>query len=252
MNPSDIAVVIPSAGPAIGLWATIASCEQLGLTDVHTIVSGRPLEDPHYVMSTNGIDLLHSEELLIPPVARNRAAEFALAANPAARYLLFLDDHVCVDRAIADTIRQLDKPILHFGYQPSVGKVQRYYHFVGSVSMVEGDYTREPLRWEPYRVSSFCHCAMAVRVDTWLDLGGYPDWYEGFGGEEASFGLYAWSRGHEVWTDPRVVNYHFSARKEQRGYAKVINKKNYERCLFELRDSLPGLKEKFAREHIPC
>jgi hypothetical protein len=37
-------------------------------------ISGSPLQDSHYVMSSFGIDLIYHEELLIPPVARNLAA----------------------------------------------------------------------------------------------------------------------------------------------------------------------------------
>jgi hypothetical protein len=241
-----VSVCIASAGPTIGLWATIAACEQVGLKDVHVVFSGSPLQDSHYVMSSLGIDLIYHEELLIPPVARNLAA-----AQANGDYFLFLDDHVLPGHNIEQSILALDAPVYHCAYQPSVGNVQRYYHFEGSVSMVEGDYVRAPKQWTPYKIGSFTASTLCVKREVWRDVGGYPDWYEGFGGEEASFDLMCWSKGYEVWSDPNSCAYHYSARAAARGYEKVINKANYARALKELEPHLPRLKEQFIAEGIP-
>jgi GT2 family glycosyltransferase len=70
----------------------------------------------------------------------------------------------------------------------------------------------------PTSIGSFSASTLCVKRDVWRDVGGYPDWYEGFGGEEASFDLMCWSKGYEVWTDPNSCAYHYSARAAARGY----------------------------------
>jgi GT2 family glycosyltransferase len=254
MNCSDpspekkVSAIIASAGPPLGLWATIASCQLAGITDIHAVVP-RKLEEPHDVMRSYGVNLYHFEETMIPPVARNTGASYA-----SGDYLLFLDDHVVMPNMITQRIIELDKDILHFAYRPMVGpSAPTYYHFFGIRSMVDGDYAKEPLHPEPYRVGSFSHACFAVKREVWNSLGGYPlDWYNGFGGEEASFDLRAWAHGYEVWVDPTIAVHHFSARSDQRGYDKTIQPENYRRCERELVHDLPRLKERFTREGIPC
>jgi len=240
-----ISVCIPSRGPALGLWATIASCEDAGLTDIHVVVSGESSE-PHRVMQDYGIDIVYGHELNAP-AARNLAASRA-----SGDYLLFLDDHVIIPPGLPASILELVVPVWHCAYKPSVGNCMTYYHFFGTVSDVEGDYSKQPCFPWPYRCASAPSGIMAVQRDVWHDLGGYWDSYVGFGGEEASFDLYAWSRGHGVWIDPRVVVHHFSARADQRGYDKTINHDNYAMALERLGPDLPRLRATFHKEGIPA
>lgn len=244
----SISVCIPSRGPAIGLWATIASLQAAGLTDFHVALS-TPKIEPHVVMESYGVNIYSFAEPMIPPTARNLAASYATGD-----YLLFVDDHCVIPREIVESIESLDDDVIHFPYRPQAGvNAPTYYHFVSGKSMVEGDYSKEPVRLDyTYRIASSNHGCFAVKRSAWLKLGGYSDWYEGFGGEEASFDLSAWAAGYEVWMYPWTPYYHFSARADQRGYDKTLNPANYEMALRELAPHLDRLKAKFKVEEIPC
>ena len=245
---SEISVCIPSRGPALGLWATIASCEDAGLTDIHVALV-RDDEEPHRVMAGYGINIYHATGSLGPdntPRARNLAASHATG-----KYILFLDDHCIIPLSLPASIIAMDVPVWHCAYKPSVGNCMTYYHFFGIESAVQGDYSKQPVHDKPYRCASAPSGIMAVRRDVWEALGGYWDSYVGFGGEEASFDLYAWSKGYEVWIDPSIVVHHFSARADQRGYDKTINPDNYKMALERLGPELPRLREMFQREGIP-
>jgi GT2 family glycosyltransferase len=145
----------------------------------------------------------------------------------------------------------LGKDMLHGAYKTSLGTAPTYYHFYGIKSMVEGDYRREPFSSEPYRCGSFSHASFAIKRKVFNAVGGYWPDYQGFGGEEASFDLNLWAKGYEVWMNPKMLCYHFSARASQRGYEKTINPWNYQMALEKLRDDLPRLKAKFDAEGIP-
>lgn len=244
----NITVAIPSRGPAIGLWATIASLQAAGLTDFHVALS-TPKIEPHVVMESYGINIHSFVEPLIPPLARNVAGSYATGD-----YILFVDDHCIVPRGIANAIKWLNKDVLHFPYRPQAGaNAPTYYHFTGIKSMVEGDYVKEPISYDDaYRCASANHGCFAVKRSAWEKIGGYSLPYDGFGGEEASFDLLAWAAGYEVWIDPSTPYYHYSARADQRGYAKTINPANYLMALRELAPHLDSLKAKFEREGIPC
>lgn len=243
----SVSVCIPSRGPAIGLWATIASLQAAGLTDFHVALS-TPKIEPHIVMESYGVNIYSFAEPMIPPTARNLAASYATGD-----YLLFVDDHCIVTLDMLKVIYAFEKDVLHFPYRPQAGKnAPTYYHFVGGKSMVEGDYAKEPASQSTYRCASANHGCFAVKRDVWNRLGGYSLPYDGFGGEEASFDLSAWAAGHEVWLSPWTPYYHYSARADQRGYAKTINPANYEMALRELAPHLDRLKAKFESEKIPC
>lgn len=243
----SISVCIPSRGPAIGLWATIASLQAAGLSDFHVALS-TPKIEPHVVMESYGVNIYSFAEPMIPPTARNLAASYATGD-----YLLFVDDHCIIPTELIKWIPILDKDVLHFPYRPQAGvNAPTYYHFTGIKSMVEGDYVKEPLIRTPYRCASANHGCFAVRRVAWEKMGGYPCWYSGFGGEEASFDLSAWANGCEVWIDPRIPYYHYSARADQRGYEKVIEPANYEKALYYLAPHLDRLKARFDAAEIPC
>ena len=230
----------------MGLWATIAAAEMSGLDKFVCVVNGQPLGELHLKMAECGIDIRHSLEPLIPPVARNLGA---LGAK--SEYLLFLDDHVLINKGVVRSIQEIDADIWHCAYKPFVAEAISYYGFTGIDSMVQGNYVRTPHSKLPHRIGSFTANCFAVKRKTWEALGGYWDTYQGFGGEEASFDLQAWAKGYEVWLDPTICVHHYSARSSERGYLKDINQYNYDMALDRLADDLPRLKAYFDTEGIP-
>src|SRR3954468_18864178 len=176
----SISVCIPSRGPAIGLWATIASLQAAGLTDFHVALS-TPKIEPHVVMESYGVNIYSFAEPMIPPTARNLAASYATGD-----YLLFVDDHCIVPPRVVEAIKLYRTDVLHFPYRPQAGaNAPTYYHFTGIKSMVEGDYVKEPLVDGPSRIASANHGCFAVKRSVWEKMGGYAMPYDGFGGEEA-------------------------------------------------------------------
>jgi hypothetical protein len=240
-----VSVCVASRGPDMGLWMTLASvvraCPQAELI---ALVNGREWGEREQLLSDWGATLLHSPEPLIPPLARNECGKKATGD-----VLVFLDDHVLVGPELFSGICG---DVTHFSYTTGPNSPYRYFHFYGIKSMVQGDYRREPLMPVPYRCASGPHGAFAVTRKCWESLGGYWDSYEGFGGEEASFDLYAWSQGFEVWMNPEVQVHHYSARSSARGYEKSIQQANYDMALRRLGADLPRLKARFDSEGIPC
>lgn len=179
-----------------------------------------------------------------PPEGRNLAASEATG-----EYLVFVDDHVLLTGEWFREVWESGKDLIHGAYKTSLGSAPTYYHFYGIKSMVEGDYRREPITSEPYKCGSAPHSGFAIRREVFNAIGGYWPDYQGFGGEEASFDLNVWEKGYEVWMNPKMLSYHFSARASQRGYEKTINPWNYQMALEKL--DLSALKAKFDAEGIP-
>lgn len=240
----SFSVCIASRGPDIGLWMTLSSVVRAHPSaELCVCINGRPWGEREQLLSDWGAKIVHSEDALTPPAARNRSATLATGDT-----LLFLDDHVLVG---SDVFQPIQGRLLHFSYTTGPRSPYRYFHFYSIASMVEGDYRRSPHRHNPYRCASGPHGAMLISHAAWETLGGYWPDYIGFGGEEASFNLYAWSRGIETWLDPSVIIHHYSARSGARGYAKDINKDNYAMALRKLEPVLPELRAKFESEGVP-
>ena len=75
---------------------------------------------------------------------------------------------------------------------------------------------------------------------TWEHIGGFDDFWQGFGGEEVYFDIKARMMGFEVYISPELRYQHFSCRPEVRGYDKTFNEWNYDEGLRRLRAGIPG------------
>ena len=225
-----LSICIPSRAHIIGLWATICACEQ-GLKGIeHEFIvyaNGKVEDEPHHLLQANSqgaVKMLYAETPVPPPIARNRCAEVATGG-----YLVFFDDHCLPDPDWFHKLLELDKDIVHSSYSTHVG-YHRYYHFIhlGDPNPLKGDYSRAPLSQEPYQCASAPHGGFGVKRAVWDALGGYGDFWQGFGGEEAYFDMLAAKKGFEVWMHPQMHFYHFSCRAETRGYDKGFNPWNFE------------------------
>jgi hypothetical protein len=86
-----------------------------------------------------------------------------------------------------------------------------------------------------------------VKREVWRDVGGYPDWYKGFGGEEASFDLMCWAQGMRCGATRTPVHTTTPRELRREGMRKLSKAKTTRALLKELEPHLPRLKEMFSR-----
>lgn len=231
-------ICIASRGNPLGLWATIHACQALGVDAEYLVfLNGRAKEEPHHLLEERAnTKIFHSMTQTAPPIARDY-----LATEAKGDVLCFLDDHVI---PVGNFFAPIPCDVLHVSYQPYFGG-DRYYHFVPDPKLpTRGDYSKTPItQYSPYPCISGPHGGFFVKRSSWEEIGGYGDWFDGFGGEEAYFGWKAKQAGLVVALDPNRLFYHFSCRSETRGYDKQINQWNYEEGMrrlgkVELREEL--------------
>ncbi len=215
-------ICIASRGNPLGLWATIHACKALHVdAEFLVFLNGTQKEEPHELLEARtNTRLFYVPSPVAPPIARD-----FLASEAKGDTLCFLDDHVI---PVQGFFAPVQSDVLHCSYQPYFG-YDRYYHFIPEPSLpTKGDYAKVPLAQAPYPCISGPHGGFFVKRDAWERIGGYGDWFQGFGGEEAYFGMKALKHGMSVMLDPARLFYHFSCRAETRGYGKTINHWNYE------------------------
>lgn len=235
----DVSICIPSRGNPLGLWATIHACKALGVNAEYLVfLNGQQKLEPHALLEERcGVRMFHMEHEVAPPIARDFLANEAKGDT-----LCFLDDHVL---PVGNFFESVTDGVLHSSYQPYFG-YDRYYHFIPDTELpTRGDYAKQPLgggQW-PYPCISGPHGGFFVARKAWEKIGGYGDWFKGFGGEEAYFGLKARKAGVSVALDPQKLFFHFSCRPPVRGYDKNMNHWNYEEGMRRLGDVSDVLRE---------
>lgn len=229
----------------MGLWATVTACEMV-IEQEHeyiVVVNGREREEVHDLLAERaGVIFVGWHSPLPPPLARNMGASHAKGD-----ILCFLDDHVLPTR---EFFQIPDVDVVHCSYKTYPRHPLRYFHYKFNPECpVKGDYATEPqfvirMGWAqeeiPKKLSSYpClsgpHGGFFVKRAFWEKIGGYDDFWQGFGGEEAYFGLKANLMGGTVVCEPNALFYHFSCRSGVRGYDKTFNEFNFEEGLKRLK-----------------
>lgn len=221
-------ICIASRGNPLGLWATIHACQALNVDAEYLVfLNGGAKEESHFLLEERAnTKIFHSMTPTVPPIARDY-----LATEAKGDVLCFLDDHVIPVGGFFDPV---PCDVLHTSYQTH-RCYQPYYHFVPDRELpTKGDYSKVPLRGTMYPCLSGPHGGFFVKAEAWKTIGGYGDWFQGFGGEEAYFGWKARKHGLDVQLDPNRLFYHYSCRSETRGYEKTINHWNYEEGMRQL------------------
>ena len=247
----SFSICMGNRGPTLGVWATMHACEsQLRATGFSSeycvFTNGREADEPLLNMKNAGMFLGETDEALPPPVARNCAAVMATGS-----ILVFLDDHVIPGprwfELVAQALHKYD--VVHTSYQTFLGG-PRYFHYSPlNTETMRGDYSTVPQSWKPYPCKAAPHGAWAIRRKDWESLGGYGDWYDGFGGEEAYFDMKAWAHGMTVGLEPNALYWHYSVRDDVRSYERVFNPVNFDRGAQILKPFLPLIQKRWEREN---
>lgn len=238
-----ISICIPSRGPLVGVWATIAACESwLGDKQreycVYRNGTSEPFNiEPQSILQDNTslpLSMRWSTDPVPPPIARNRAAEMARG-----RVLYFLDDH-CLPQFGYFDFAPSEGNIVHAAYSANFGQYFYHHSLLNRECPTRADYSRTRKMAVKYRIRSGCSGAFAIRHSDWKRIGGQDDFWQGFGGEEVYFDLKAQMLGMNVWMEPRMKVFHFSCRSPIRGYSKDFNEWNFSEGFLRLKAGFPN------------
>lgn len=240
---TDLTVIIAHRGPAIGLWATIESCEiQLdgtGLKHNYVIVfNGERHYDvelvsikKHLDASGRLLDFIHHDRPLSPPSARQMGSEIADG-----EYLFFFDNHCLAGpdyfrRAIA-TMKKHNMDMLHSTTKFYLGEKDHFHYKLTLRKNFWGESSFESCNVDqPYRIAAGGHGGFVVKRSVWEEVGGYGPvlLFDGYGGEELYFDLKMAMYDKTVWIDPKVTHTHWSG---HRPYSRHLTD-GYFRCLMQ-------------------
>jgi hypothetical protein len=225
-NEVDLTIVIAHRGPAMGLWATIHSCEielaGSGLMYNYVLVPNGEekfhIDEErvwHFLEKSGKVrDLLKFAQPLSPPNARNEGAAMANG-----KYIFFFDNHCLVaknyfTRAIS-TMETHGCDLLHSMTRFYAGEEDHWHYKLTLAKDFWGNSNtaptgQNPYGVEPYRCAVAGHGGFAVTRKAWREFGGYWPGFVGYGGEEVFLDLGFWLTGKSVWLDPQMVHYHFA------------------------------------------
>jgi hypothetical protein len=246
----DFSIIIAARGDAIGLWATIHSCEielegqgydyeyclclngegnqkkqkkQIMGSDVQTLVTNLQASGKLGHLSVY-------QKNLSPPSARQLATEHAQG-----KYLFFFDNHCMVakgyfKRALHD-MQHYNMDMLHSTTKWFEGDTNVCYHY--ELTLNRNFWARASLIPEysgilPYRIAAGGHGGFVVRADVWREVGGYWDGFVGYGGEELYFDLKMAFLGKTNWIDPKLIHWHYAGK---RAYARHYTDDFYKNML---------------------
>lgn len=248
----DFSICIAHRGDALGLWATIESCEvELEGTkydyEYCLCINGEfDPKRPKTSKRTMGVDIENIvthlqnsgklgyysvfQDTLSPPTARQDASDHAQG-----RYIFFFDNHVIPARGYFDrAIKQMDAygwDMLHSTTKWFTGDKVTVYHYELNLPdnfWAHGGLTPEWNGIRPYRIAAGGHGGFVVRTDVWREVGGYWDGFVGYGGEEIYFDLKMAMLDKSNWIDPQLVHWHYAGR---RGYARHYTDDYYRNML---------------------
>ncbi len=224
----DFSIVIAHRGSPMGLWLTIQASEmQLQQTDItreYIVVSnGMPEsgDTANHMKSLERGGLLahysHRDDAMSPPSARNFGVKYATG-----KYLCFFDNH-CLPlenyfaRAKAD-FEHFGMDALHSAHKYDAWDTTRYHYTLKLNRNFWANETQEPQHnLKPYPIAMGGHGGFFVKADTFREVGGYWDGFQGYAGEEPYFDLKLALLDKQNYIDPRIVHIHYVG---ERGYAR--------------------------------
>lgn len=240
-NSLDFSILIGHRGNALGLWATVHSCEEeLALTKSngvaedfstgskynyqYVIVSNGgdldtdALQTIHYLKKANKLVHVHYPEVLTPPVARQRAVKMS-----SGKKLIFFDNHCLVGKQYFDRVmHDMDTEgmdMLHSTTSYYTNQAHHYHYNLLLNYNFWGNSAQVPPHWKYYQCAAGGHGGFCVTREAWDAVGGYgpESLFCGYGGEELIFDLKMWRYGRKNWLDPRLLHHHYAG---FRGYSR--------------------------------
>jgi len=227
----DFSIIIAHRGSALGLWATVHSCE-IDLSDprckysynYRIVTNGEKKLDPdsqniiNQLQKANKLGYVHhSEEPLAPPTARQMATEGADG-----KFLFFFDNHCMVTRdyfrrAIFD-FEKYGMDMLHSTTRYFTGEPENFHY---TLTLDKNFWTGQCATfpdhpYKPYPVAMGGHGGFAVKRDAWEEVGGYWTGFEGYGGEESYFDLKMAMLDKTNYLDPYLSHWHYAGTRPYR------------------------------------
>lgn len=241
----DFSIIIAHRGSALGLWATIHSCEMEleGSSydyEYVVVVNGEASVKKSERANCIGSDLnrvLHflgktgrlghvitAHTNLAPPSARQRGTEKAQG-----KLFFFLDNHCLVGKGyFARAVYDFDRYGMHMLHSATKfynGDITCYEYKLKLKKNFWAEAATMPQdEYKPYRIAAGGHGGFAVRADTWREVGGYWNGFKGYGGEEIYFDLKMAMLDKTNWMDPLFVHYHYAG---VRGYPRHFSEDFY-------------------------
>lgn len=246
----DISIVIAHRGDPMGLWSSIHSCiEELKHTDYSyefcicvngeaeriksekhkagTILCPDTHAVLHFLSKSNLLGYLKIiQSSVSPPTARQYASEKA-----SGKYLFFFDNHVLVARNyFSEAINTLENEadLVHSKTTFFTGEDDTYEYELLLNTTFWATASLKPKQETAYPIAVAGHGGFAVKTTVWRDVGGYPDVFRGYAGEELTLDLKLWMQGYQVWINPQMVHYHWAGK---RAYARHFTADYYRNLL---------------------
>lgn len=225
-----VSVVIPSRDESIGLWATVAAAKtDLELSDIwpNEIIIVENSDEPSLTASEIGYwglarVFFPGKTFQSPQAARNFGFQHSTG-----EIVFFLDSHVIVPSGFFRTVLEdMEKTRADLMHSP--------YRYSGNVLTFEPDIDWNGFLWykkhngepaynsKPYQVAIGNHGGVAVRRESFSQVGCYWGWLKGFGGEESELNLKLWFLGKSCWITPRTYHWHYLCRDARRNDENML------------------------------
>lgn len=252
MNSSkDFSIIIAHRGDALGLWATVHSCqmelENSGYNYEYCICANGEAEKRikdgtrNLILSqdlNNVLQFLSKsghggytkilQRSISAPTARQMVARKAKG-----KYLFFLDNHCLVRKGYFDhamwTFKRGLADLIHSTTRFYDGEKTAYEYKLTLEDNFWGVAKEEPVSaYNAYPVATGGHGGFAVKASVWKDIDGYWEGFTGYGGEELTTDLQLWMRGYKILLHPQMIHYHWPGR---RPYARHFTPDYYRNML---------------------
>lgn len=220
-----LSIVIPSHKDAAGLWYTVvAALADLendfapGEYEIIGVIDG-PEDDQSIITNMKQQKMC---KLLFTNTGTPQKNRHIGLLEAEADYVFFLDSHVIPSRGFFKRVLQTaeehsDVAIVHaahcfwkrdkmnFGY--NMDWMNYFWSFKSEIAPQRSD--------AAYPICLSGHGAMCVNKKLYLQIGGYWDALQGWGGEEPQLNLKVWLLGYRILMEPRVYHWHFMPSKRQ-------------------------------------
>lgn len=215
------AIVIPSYNDAAGLWYTVAACRADLEADfspddyeIIAVVDGPEDDETRVILGMKQNAMCRVLNVNTRTPQKNRHIGLLQTDAP---YVFFLDSHIVPSRGyfkrMYDSMLETGAAMIHAGHcfwrRDKCGTAYAYHMNWKDQFWSETAECVPQAKDRPYPICLAGHGAVCVDRAQYLEVGGYWDALEGWGGEEPQLNLKFWLLGKTVMMEPRVYHWHF-------------------------------------------